>query len=341
MEILKTISEKKFPIAIHFVAFLFIGMAVFLNFIRTPLDSRNSTPINIQIPKGSSFVKITNILSEAGLIQHKLSFHFFARLKDAPRHIRSGEYELTSSMAPSVILDKLIRGEIKGYRVPVPEGTSIQKIADDLAEQGLVDGKKFVKLCSDKSFLYSLGVQGRTAEGYLFPETYILTKSMDEKEIIALMVEQFRKRITPDMVRRAQELGFTLDQILTIASIIEKEAKLKDEKPLIAAVFYNRLKISMRLQSDPTAVYGLPAFDGNITREHIRKSTPYNTYQIDGLPPGPIANPGLDSIMAALYPAQVNYIYFVSRNDGSHQFSTTLSQHNAAVAHFQIKRGEY
>ena len=123
--------------------------------------------------------------------------------------------------------------------------------------------------------------------------------------------------------------------------MIEKEAKLKEEKPLIAAVFYNRLKISMKLQSDPTAVYGIPVFNGAITREHLRKSTPYNTYQINGLPPGPIANPGFDSIMAALYPAQVDYMYFVARNDGSHQFSATLSQHNSAVLKFQVKREEY
>ena len=341
MEILKTISEKKFPIAIHFVAFLFIGIAVFLNFVRTPLDSRHPAAMTIQIPKGSSFAKIADILNEAGLVEHKLSFHLFAKLKDAPRHIRAGEYELTSAMSPALILDKMIRGEIKGYHIAVPEGFSMQQIADTLANEGLIDKKEFLKLCADKAFLASLGIQSATAEGYLFPETYILTKSMTEREIISLMVDQLWKKITPDILNRSQELGFTLDQILTIASMIEKEAKLKEEKPVIAAVFYNRLKTSMKLQSDPTAVYGVPMFNGAITREHLRKNTPYNTYQINGLPPGPISNPGFDSIMAALYPAQAHYMYFVARNDGSHQFSNTLSQHNAAVVRYQIKREEY
>ena len=341
MEIIKTINEKKFPIAVHFVALSFIGVAIFLNFVRTPLDSKNAVPVTIQIPKGSSFAKIADILNQSGLVEHKLPFHLFARLKDAPTHIRAGEYELTSAMSPSVILDKMIRGEIKGYNIPVPEGFSMRQIASALAEQGLVDKKEFLKLCSDTAFLSSLGISQATAEGYLFPETYILTKAMDEKEIIMLMVEQLWKKITPDMVKRAQEIGFSLGQVLTVASMIEKEAKLKEEKPLIAAVFYNRLKISMRLQSDPTAVYGIPTFSGTITREHLKKETPYNTYQINGLPPGPIASPGLDSILAALYPAQVDYLYFVARNDGSHQFSTTLTKHNAAVARYQLKREEH
>ncbi len=341
MKILKTIREKKFPIAVYSIALMFLGAAVFLNLVKAPFDAKNSATVIIQIPKGSSFVKIAEILSDTGLIKHKLSFYFYAVLKNAPRHIRAGEYEMTASMSPSVILDKLIRGEIKGYRIPIPEGYDMRQIADTLAGQGLIKERKFLKLCTDREFLSSLGIQGSSAEGYLFPATYILTKSMNEEEVIVLMVEKFWKKLPPEMTRKADELGFSPDQILTIASMIEKEARIKEEKPLIAAVFYNRLRISMRLQSDPTAVYGLADFQGAITREHLRKNTPYNTYQIKGLPPGPIANPGYDSIMAALYPAQVDYLYFVSRNDGSHQFSSNLSRHNAAVARFQIKRDKY
>ncbi len=340
MKFLKSVSEKKFPMAIQCMAFLFIGTAIFLTLVRTPLDNKN-TIMTIEIPRGSSFVKVTGILSEAGLVRNRLAFYLFARLKDAPRHIRAGEYELTSSMAPTVILDKLMRGEIKGYRVPVPEGSSIRQIASVLVAQKLVDEKEFLRLCRDADFLKSLGINGKSAEGYLFPETYIITKSMTEKEIIALMVDQFRKRITPEMIRRAEALGFTFDQILTISSMIEKEAKINREKPLIAAVFYNRLRNSMRLQSDPTAVYDMVEFVGPITREHLRRNSPYNTYQINGLPPGPIANPGLESIKAALYPADVDYLYFVARNDGSHQFSTNLARHNAAVLKFIIKREKY
>lgn len=341
MGILKIIIEKKFPIAVHLVVLLFIGTAIFLNLVRTPPDSSNPDILTVQIPRGSSFSKIADILNEAGLIKHKFSFYLFAKIKDAPRHIRAGEYELAGTMSPSLILDKLIRGEIKGYRIPIPEGYGMRQIASTLAAEKLIDERKFLRLCVDQEFLSSLGISAQTAEGYLFPETYILTRSMNEKEIISLMIEQFRKKITPEMEERAKTLGFSMDQIITIASMIEKEAKIKDEKPLVAAVFYNRLRLSMRLQSDPTAVYGLADFSGPITRDHLRKSTPYNTYQISGLPPGPIANPGLDSIMAALYPAQSNFLYFVARNDGSHQFSAHLSHHNAAVVKFQIKRDTY
>lgn len=341
MSILKIMTEKKFPIAVHLFALLFIGTAVFLHSVGTPPDSGSSTSLTVQIPKGSSFSKIADILNEAGLIKNKFSFYLFAKLKDAPRHIRAGEYELAGTMPPSLILDKLIRGEIKGYRVPIPEGYDIKQIAATLASQKLIDKKKFLRLCTDQEFLSSLGISAQSAEGYLFPETYILTKSMDEEEIISLMVEQFRKRITPEMEERAEALGFSMDQIVTIASMIEKEGRIKDEKPLIAAVFYNRLKLSMRLQSDPTAVYGFADFSGPITREHLRRKSPYNTYQISGLPPGPITNPGLDSIMAALYPAGSDFLYFVARNDGSHQFSTRLSHHNAAVVKFQVKRNTY
>lgn len=341
MGILKIMIEKKYPIAIHLVALLFIGTAVFLHSVGTPANSGSPNIVTVQIPKGSSFSKISDILKEAGLIKNKITFYVFAKLKDAPRHIRAGEYELAGTMSPSLILDKLIRGEIKGYRVPIPEGYGMRNIASTLASQRLIDEKKFLRLCTDQDFLSSLGISVQSAEGYLFPETYIINKSMNEKEIISLMVEQFRKRITPEMEERAKALGFSIDQIVTIASMIEKEGRIKDEKPLIAAVFYNRLKLSMRLQSDPTAVYDLADFSGPITREHLRRKSPYNTYQISGLPPGPITNPGLDSIMAALYPAESDFLYFVARNDGSHQFSTRLSHHNAAVVKFQVKRNTY
>ena len=338
MNFINRIREKKFPIAIFSVALMVIGVALFLTLLRTPSKIENGSTLTIQIPKGSSFAKIAEILSDTGLVRNKFSFYFLAILKNAPRHVRAGEYEIATSMSPSVILDKLTRGEIKGYRILVPEGYGMHQIAANLADMGLAKEKRFIQLCGDRTFLSSLGIQAASAEGYLFPATYVLTKSMNEEEIIRLMVEKFWNKITPAITKRAEELGFSLDQILTIASMIEKEAQLKEEKVLIAAVFYNRLKMSMRLQSDPTAVYGLAKFQGAITRAHLRKTTPYNTYQINGLPPGPISNPGFDSIIAALYPAQVDYLYFVSKNDGSHQFSTNLSRHNAAVVRFRIKR---
>jgi UPF0755 protein len=339
MAVYKFIQEKKFPIFFHITALLILCSFFFISDLKTPLDNQNR-PITVAIPKGSNFSKIMDILGEEHLIGNRLAFYAFARLKDAPRNIRAGEYELSSSMPPTLIIDKLIRGEVKGYRIPLPEGQTYRQIASTLAAQGLIKEKKFLQLCTDRDFIASLNIESASLEGYLFPDTYILTKSMDEKEIITLMVNQFRKKVTPEIIMRAGELGWNLHQLLTMASLIEKEAGIKEEKPLVSAVFYNRLKKSMRLQSDPTAVYGLDNFMGPITRDHLSINSPYNTYRISGLPPGPIANPGMDSIRAVLDPAPVDYLYFVSRNDGSHQFSSTLALHNQAVREFRSKREE-
>lgn len=195
-----------------------------------------------------------------------------------------------------------------------------------------------MSLSTDAKFLASFGIEGANAEGYLYPDTYLFDKSMNAKDIMKIMVNQFRKMFTLKMQKRAEELGMTMPQIITLASLIGKESGYKDEKPLVSAVFHNRLKKRMKLQCDPTAVYDLKNFTGTITRKHLMRNTPYNTYRIDGLPPGPIANPAIDSLQAALYPAPVNYLYFVSNNDGSHQFSSNLSAHNNAVLKYQIKR---
>jgi UPF0755 protein len=184
----------------------------------------------------------------------------------------------------------------------------------------------------------TLNIPGKTLEGYLYPETYKLDRSMGSKEIIQLMNQQFWKRFTPDMRQRAAAMGMTITEVVTLASMIGKETGFKDEKPLVSAVFHNRLKKGMKLQSDPTAVYNLDDFDGKIRKSHLLKSTPHNTYSNYGLPPGPIANPDINSLTAALYPAKVNYLYFVANNNGSHQFSLTLIDHHQAVSKYQILR---
>jgi UPF0755 protein len=278
------------------------------------------------------------ILDNAGLVKHKLLFSLLAVTQSAAGHIRAGEYELASSMSPLEVLKKLVKGEIKGYLVTFPEDISLREVASRLASYKLADENTFMKIASDREFLDSLGIAGATLEGFLYPDTYLLDRSMETKDIIRAMVNQFRKMVSAEMLNRAKEIGFTTEEFVTLASIIGKESGNKDEKPFISAVFHNRLKKGMKLQSDPTAVYGRNNFNGVIKRKDLSNNTPHNTYQIAGLPPGPIANPGLDSLRAALYPAPVNYLYFVSKNDGSHRFSASLTAHNEAIFQYQIKK---
>ncbi|MDP2973069.1 MAG: endolytic transglycosylase MltG, partial [Deltaproteobacteria bacterium] len=176
---------------------------------------------------------------------------------------------------------------------------------------------------------------GLTLEGYLFPDTYHFIKEMEPEEVIRMMVHQFRKIFGPDLIEKASQMGITPREAVTLASIIEKEASLSEEKPLVSAVFHNRLKRRIPLQSDPTVIYGISNFDGNLTKEHLLTPTPYNTYLILGLPPTPICNPGKESIIAALHPASAPYLYFVSKNDGSHHFSESFEEHQRAVGKYQ------
>ncbi len=319
------------------VVLVLIPVLILLGYTRNPVD-RDIPLRTVDIPRGASFSRVMDTLEAEGLLRQRELFHLLALLRNGTRQIRAGEYEFSGSMSPSEILGKLIRGEVKGYRITVPEGFTVRQILERLLTSRLVDEKEFLRLSADRQFLSTLGIEGRSLEGYLFPETYILDRSMDTRHIIKLMVDQFWRHVTPSMTKRSADLGLTIDQFVTLASIIEKETGRKEEMPLIAAVFHNRLKRRMPLQSDPTVIYGLPDFDGNLRKQDLLTKTPYNTYLFAGLPPGPIANPGLDALQAALYPSEVDSLYFVSKNDGSHQFSDNLSQHNTAVRTYQLQR---
>ncbi len=257
------------------------------------------------------------------------------------KQIRAGEYEITGTLSPAEILEKLVRGEIKSYTVMLPEDITVNEVARRLLVDKLINEKEFMALVVDREFLASLGIGAESIEGYLFPETYQFDRSMTTKEVIRVIVRQFWKEITPELRSRAEKMGLTLNEWVTLASIIGKESGNREEKPIISAVFHNRLKRGMKLQSDPTAVYHLERAGTpvkTVRRSHLQTDTPHNTYRITGLPPGPIANPGIDSLRAALYPAKADYLYFVAKNDGSHEFSATLTAHNLAVSKYQIDR---
>ncbi|MGE5189726.1 MAG: endolytic transglycosylase MltG [Gemmatimonadota bacterium] len=290
---------------------------------------------NIFIPKGTGYPEIFRMLQDARLLRHPVVFRALVLGTATGRHLQSGEYAFPAPPSAFEVWSKLVRGDVARYNVTIPEGSNIYDIAAILGDSGLADPEAFVDAARSRELAARLDVPADTVEGFLFPDTYVLVKYMPEEEIIGVMVRQFRRRFTPDMEAKARDAGFSLRQIVTIASIIEKETGVAGEKPLISAVIRRRLALGMPLQMDPTVIYGLRKFGEALTRKDLRTPNPYNTYLRRGLPPGPIANPGLASLLAAVNPADADYLYFVARNDGSHEFSRSLADHNRAVAAFR------
>jgi len=287
------------------------------------------------IPDGATFQQVATMLEREGLIKTSAFFVYSGKSQSADRKVHAGEYELNPGMTPAEILAILLNGHVVLHPLTIPEGLTIAQIAEVAAQDGFVDRAEFLRLAKDQTFISSLGVKAETLEGYLYPDTYKFPRGIKTREVLVAMVEQLRQEVGPDLHARMQELKMTMHEMLTLASVIEKETGSGSERPEISAVFHNRLKKHIPLQSDPTVIYGLPAFDGNIHKKDLSSPSPYNTYRVQGLPPGPIANPGIQAIRAALYPSDSHSLYFVSRNDGTHQFSATLIEHNKAVEKYQ------
>jgi UPF0755 protein len=293
---------------------------------------------SIEIPSGLSFSQVASILEREGIIAGSERFRWLAWLKRVEKEIKAGDYTFNTAMRPSAVLHMLVEGRYKTITVTIPEGFTVAQIAQVLQEKGCGNRENFLNYASDPLFVRSLGIKGDSLEGFLFPDTYKLRKGMAEELILREMVGRFNEVFNVERTKRLQELGLSREEVIILASIIEKETSDTSERYLIAAVFHNRLKRGMLLQSDPTVIYGLHDFDGNLTKDDLKTSSPYNTYLMKGLPPRPIANPGEESIIAALYPASEKYLYFVSKNNGTHHFSTTLEEHNRAVDRYQRKR---
>jgi UPF0755 protein len=319
------------------VALLLVSSLFLIGYAIRPIDDR-AVKATVYIPRGAGFKETVNILDQAGMVKNRLFFSFLALFKGVARSIKPGEYELATGMSPNEIINKLASGDIKKRPVTIPEDFTLKQIADRLVAEELVSEEAFISVTTDPVFLASLNIDAISAEGYLYPDTYDFYRGMTTQEIVKNMVKQFRKKVTPQMIERAKALGMTTTEFVTLASLIGKETGHKEEKAQVSAVFHNRLKKGMRLQSDPTAVYSLDAHRSVVRRKDLDNDTPHNTYKIKGLPPGPIANPGIDSLQAALYPASVNDLYFVSKNDGTHVFSSNLAAHAQAVLKYQIKR---
>lgn len=290
------------------------------------------------IAPGEAFDSLISRLNTEGLIGSPHLFELLARLKGVDKKLKAGEYDLSSTMTPNQILDVLVGGKSYLYRLTIPEGYTAKQIAAEIAAQGLGDEQVFLDLVTNPETAAHFEIEAQSLEGYLFPDTYLFPKGVSARTIITKMVDRFKQQFRPQWYDRARELNFTVHQIVTLASIIEKETGDSRERPLISSVFHNRLKKKMRLESDPTVIYGIKDFDGNIKRSHLNTPTPYNTYIIRGLPPGPIASPGRAAIEAALYPADTTYLFFVSKKDNTHHFSATIEEHNRAVRKYQLSR---
>ncbi len=310
------------------------GRCAFSVLLERPLASL-AAPVRIDITAGEPFRTTARKLEEGGLIRSGWALTLWARLQGIDRQIQQGAYQFAEPLSPIALLEKMRSGEAMILRVTFPEGLTAREIAATLERQGLGPATDYLALVHDAEFAHSLGILADGLEGYLFPDTYQISPMDDARRILSTMVSRFSQVFTPEMANDAKAQEFTVHQVVTLASVIEKETGREEERPLIASVFRNRLKLGMPLQADPTVIYGIEKFNGNLTRQDLETPTPYNTYLTVGLPPGPISNPGRAALQAALHPAAGQYLYFVSREDGGHEFSTNLADHNRAVNRHQ------
>jgi UPF0755 protein len=309
------------------------GAGVFAWELRAPGFS--GPPAVVVVPKGASLAEVSRALQEGGVLRQAAAFRWLARLRGDAGRLRAGEYAFTGDASAGEVLDQLVEGRVLLHRVVVPEGLTAEEIATRLQAAGIVESGPFLDLVRDPDAAMELGVEGATLEGFLFPETYQLARGLQPMEVARTMVDQFLS-VWEEIGPLAEERGLSMHATVTLASIVEKETAIPTERPLVAAVFENRLERGMRLETDPTVIYGIPHFDGNLRKSDLENgNNPYNTYRYAGLPPGPIANPGEASLRAVVNPADVDYLYFVSRNDGTHQFSKTYREHVAAVDRYQ------
>ena len=321
----------KLTIFIAPVALILAIVYIVVNFLLLqPLDEKSKILTVIEIPYGTSFKKTSALLEEKKIISSAWKLDLLAKIK-GQASVNAGEYELSPSMTPSEILRILSGGKTFKRKVTLKEGQSVRALGAILEEAGLMKRKTFNRALFDDNLLRDLGLRAISFEGYLFPNTYHFSRPATPRSVINTMYGEFKKNWTVEYQKRAKELGFTRHKIVTLAAMIEKESGNFEEQPLISSVFHNRLENNWKLQSDPTAVYGIPGFSGPILAHHIRMDTPYNTYIIRGLPPGPICNPGASAIKAALYPAQTRYFFFVADGRGGHIFSASKKEHEHAV----------
>lgn len=294
----------------------------------------------VEVPPGASPNAIGRRLSDAGVVRDLATFRYALARSGQARRLQAGEYRFDRPLRAREVIDMMARGEVYLRPITFREGLTIRQMAAVYEQAGFGKPVEFTKAASNAALIADLDPDARDLEGYLFPDTYAMTRRSTAVQLVERMIATFRSALTPDLTARATARGLSVRELVTLASIIEKETGKVQERPMVAAVYANRLRIGMGLQCDPTVIYALERagrYAGNLTREDLRFDSPYNTYRYVGLPPGPIAAPGRASLEAAAAPADAPFIYFVSRNDGSHAFASTLDEHNRNVFEYQVK----
>lgn len=290
------------------------------------------------VDKGQGVLDISHNLKEKGIIKNRQSFILGYRIYYSSKSLKAGEYMFNLPISPKDILKILTEGKVYLHSLTIPEGLTRKEIASHLESLNFTDEEEFLAASSRTKIISSLDKEAKNLEGYLFPETYHFPKGISAEKIISTLVSQFKEVFSGEWEKRASEIKMTPREVVILASLIEKETYLREEKKLVSAVFHNRLRIRMKLDCDPTIIYVLKeegTFKGRLLKKDLKLQSPYNTYRNRGLPPGPICSPGRESLEAALYPAQEKYLYFVSKKDGSHHFSTNFKDHQNAVRRYQ------
>ena len=306
--------------------------------LMTPYQGFAENEVFVELPAGTGVAGIASRLAAAGVIPDPLSFRLMVRLTGADRKLQAGEYRFAGQTSPTAVMERLVAGDVYTHAVTFPEGLTIAEMGEIFAKSGLGTADSFVAAASDVKLVSAYDTRARSLEGYLFPATYALGRRAGAEGAVRAMIGGFDRAFDNDLRAEAAARGLTTREVLTLASLVEKETAVPEERPIVSAVLQNRLKIGMPLQCDPTVIYALMRahrWNGNIRKADLQIDSPYNTYTVRGLPPGPIASPGRASLEAAVRPAEVPYLYFVSRNDGTHVFAASLAEHNRNVAKFQ------
>jgi UPF0755 protein len=307
---------------------------------REPFRGYTEDEVFFTVERGATGMRIGESLEERGIVRDRRLFVLALRFRADGRTVQAGEYRFTEPLSALDVLEKLVAGDTFTFAVTIPEGLTLFETADLLASRGLAEMSAIRAAFEERAVIADLDPEAESLEGYLYPTTYRFPRSVGPDELARTLVGQFKRIFDEKRRAEATKLGLTPRQVVTLASVIEKETGLPEERALIASVFSNRLRIGMPLQSDPTIIYALDLagrFDGNLRRADLEIDSPYNTYRFPGLPPGPIASPGEASIRAVLEPRETSYLYFVARNDGSHHFSSSYSEHVNAVRKYQVE----
>lgn len=304
-----------------------------------PYRGYDAGEVFVDIPSGAGPGTIGERLVDAGVVRDVRTWRLALWISGRSRALRAGEYRFDAPLHALDVIDKIARGDVYRRRLTFREGLTIVEMAQVFEERGFGKADEFRQAAQNASLISDLDPDARDLEGYLFPETYALPRGTSAEAVVAQMVSGFKNALTPELRSAATAAGLTTRQLVTLASLVEKETGAAAERPLVAAVYSNRLKIGMPMQADPTVIYAMQkagTYHGNLRRDDLQLDSPYNTYKYAGLPPGPIAAPGKASLEAAAKPAAVDYLYFVSRNDGSHVFASTLDEHNRNVFTWQV-----